>query len=466
MKNFLKYFGYWCVPGLLLLPIGGCFTHMSHFMGARPGMGEAIVVGTLDVVTMPVQIVVFGPMIVKECIRENTGERGRKKREAERRRKEVERYKEMLSSDFSQVYRNDEFFSITNTPARDALHDWLCAYGIHHPSTEEIDPFVERLIAAPEAAVALTPVFHQRNLSAELKRKLCVTLVEFSRAKNADERRGIMYWADEILSDDELRGLVLESQDETDCAIKDILRKREERRERARKEDDARAARRQEEEERQKRRAEEARRRHQRISELQVLARDIDAEYGRFVKTLSLRGELTVADSWARRLCNASEPLPSENVRKLAEVLTEPVEPWNTCCETLFGRPELTEEDLRGLYPRILKKMEERGIWRELGWRCAGVLIKNPNFPPDLARASYNEPVLSQLRIVYVIHHVGSLDASRRYELQGLDRKCDDLKRDFLKGKLAFDKFNAIRFELTKRFLPDDCPDDWIKSMP
>ena len=63
----------------------------------------------------------------------------------------------MLTSDFSQVYRNDEFFSITNTPARDALHEWLSAYGIHHPSKEEMDPFVERLIAVPEVAAALMP---------------------------------------------------------------------------------------------------------------------------------------------------------------------------------------------------------------------------------------------------------------------------------------------------------------------
>ena len=99
MKKFLKFLFYWCLPGLLLLPIGGCFSCLSHFMGSKPSTGEAIVAGALDVATMPVQIVVLGPIIAKEYIDANTGERGRKKREAERRRKELDRYKEMLTSD-------------------------------------------------------------------------------------------------------------------------------------------------------------------------------------------------------------------------------------------------------------------------------------------------------------------------------------------------------------------------------
>ena len=466
MKKFLKFLFYWCLPGLLLLPIGGCFSCLSHFMGSKPSTGEAIVAGALDVATMPVQIVVLGPIIAKEYIDANTGERGRKKREAEQRRKEIDGYKEMLTSDFSQVYRNDEFFSITNTPARDALYEWLRAYGNHFSPKEEIDHFVERLIAVPEVAAALMPVFHQRNLSVELKKKLCRTLIEFSRAKDSDTRSRIIHRADEIFSDEELRGLISESQDETDNAMNDLLRKREERRERERKEAEARAARQQAEEaELRKRREEENRRRQQRFRELRGAAKNIDAGIDEFVKTLPLRRESVVSNFWLQRLRNVSKPIPPENVRKFAEVLTEPGEPMSRCCQELFLRPELTEADLRNLYPRVLEKLAEEGEWQTEGWWYAGALIKNPNFPSDLALASYGEPLLTELRIVYVFHHVHSRNFEKG-ELQKFEQECDGLKRECRSGKISLEECNAKRFKLTKKYLPEECPEDWIKSIP
>ena len=466
MKKFLKYLFYWCVPGLLLLPIGGCFTAMSHFMGSSPSTGGAIVAGTLDVVTMPAQIVVFGPMIVADCIRQNTGECGRRKREAERRRKEVERYEEMLTSDFSQALCNEEFFSTTNTPAREALCHWLSAYGTHHPSREEIEPFVERLIEAPEAAVELTSVFYQRNLSDELKRKLCLSLVEFSRSQDSARRSGIVRLADKILSDEDLRGLISEAQDETSSALSDIMHKREEQRERERKEAEAMAARQQAEEAELRKRREEANRmRQQLIKELREAASNIDKEGDEFWNTLSLRRLPIIVGLWSSRLRNSSNSIPPENVRNLAEVLTEPGEPLNECCGPLFRRTELTEDDLRGLYPRVLKKLEENGEWRGQGWRCAGALIKNPNFPSDLVKASYSEPLLTELRAIYVFHHGNSLDVTYG-ELQQFELECDGLKRECRSGKISLEECNAKRFELTKKYLPEECPEDWVRSIP
>lgn len=127
----------------------------------------------------------------------------------------------------------------------------------------------------------------------------------------------------------------------------------------------------------------------------------VDAEYDEFAKALPVRGERIVVDSWEYRFRDTAKPLPLENVRKLAEILTEPGEPLNMCCGTLFKRPELTEDDLRGLYARILKKLEEDGEWQQNGWLYVGALIKNPRFPADLSRASYEEPLLSELRVLF-----------------------------------------------------------------
>lgn len=240
MKKFLKFLFYWCLPGLVMLPIGGCFTSFSHFMGSVPSTGELVVARALDVVTMPVQIVVFGPLLAIEYISANTGERGRRKREAKRRQDEIDRYKKMLSSDFTQVFRVEEFLSTTNTPARDALNEWLFTYG-HCPPSEEIDRFAERLIASPEVALVLTSVFYQRNLSVEMKRKLCLSLVEFSRKRNSNVCSRVMRCADMVFSDEELKGLISDKQDETDIALKNLLLERAERRERERELEERRA---------------------------------------------------------------------------------------------------------------------------------------------------------------------------------------------------------------------------------
>ena len=62
---------------ILALSTSGCFTAMSHFSGAQPSTSVNIVAGTLDVVTFPLQVVFFGPMVVEEWVNENTGEGAR-----------------------------------------------------------------------------------------------------------------------------------------------------------------------------------------------------------------------------------------------------------------------------------------------------------------------------------------------------------------------------------------------------
>ena len=51
-------------------------------------------------------------------------------------------------------------------------------------------------------------------------------------------------------------------------------------------------------------------------------------------------------------------------------------------------------------------------------------------------------------------------------ELQKFEQECDGLKRECCGGKISLKKSNARRFKLTKKYLPDECPDDWVKSIP
>ena len=464
MKKFLKFLVFWCIPGLLLMPIGGCFTIGAHFMGGSPSTAEAIGYGALDVVTMPVQIIIFGPMAVHELIDANTGERGRLKR----RRKDIERIKQELTADFSKVYADPDFLSPSNTVQRDALGEWLGWHSMNCPDRELIDPLAERLLDNQDAAYALMTILGQKNLSPDLKKKLCLSLIEGSRTQAKDQQSNVVNYIFNCkhLSEEELKGLVSDKSDSTDKVIGECLRMSvKARMDRRRREEEEAVRRKVQAEEDRKRELERRRAWERRTAELRELSKNIEAGHEEFVKSLPERGESAVVNYWRWRMHTAANPLPPENVRKLAEVLTEPGEPMSKCCRELFLRPELTEADLRRLYPRVLKKLAEEGEWRDEGWRYAGALIKNPNFPSDLARASYDESLLTELRIVYIFHHVHSRDLAKG-ELQKFEQECDGLKRECCGGKISLKKSNARRFKLTKKYLPDECPDDWVKSIP
>ena len=471
MKKVLRVVVCWCIPGMLLLPLGGCFSAMSHFMGASPSTGEAIGCATLDVVTMPVQAAVIGPFVLKECIDANTGERGR----AKRRQEEIGRYKQglkqELTADFSKVYSDAAFISPTNTPARETLGEWLGHYNVNHPRREEIDPLAERLLNDYDAAYALRSILAQKNLSPDLKKRLCVSLVEGSRTRTMDRQSKVvnLMLKRNYLSESELRSLISDKGDSTDKVIEESLRACAEAREEERKRGEEYAARvsaeaAEREAERRKREEERQRAQELRYKELQELAKGLKGGADEFRAALAVRNELAVCRAWAEMLNHGRDALPAENVRLLAEMMTEPGEPGRFYLRYLFPRLELTDKDLRRLYPRVLAKLREPGEWQKEGWRYAAALITNRNFPPDLVRLSYDEPLLTEFRICYVRHHWRP-DGTKRneLELQKFTQECDALKHDCEKGKISFDASSTRRFELTKKYLSAECPDDWDK---
>lgn len=467
-KTILRFAIRWSVSGLLLLPVGGCFSAMSRFMGHSPSTGEAVGCAALDVVTMPAQVVVFGPLLAKECIDANTGERGK----AKRRREEVGRHKQELTADFSKVYSDAAFLSATNTPQREALSEWLGYYNVNHPERELIDPLVERLLNDYDAAYALRSILGQKNLSADLKKRLCVSLIEGSRTRTMGRQSDVvdMMLYGNHLSENELKSLISGKGDSTDKAIAKCIRRREEAREEKRKCEEDYAARVRAETakwdaERRRREEELQRARERHYKEMEEVAKGLKGSVEEFRKALAVRNELAVRRVWTEMLNRRYDALPAENVRLLAETVTEPGEEGRSYLRYLFLRPELTGDDLRRLYPRVLAKLREPGGWQKEGLRYVGALIRNENFPLDLARASYKEPILSEFRIRYADRHKFD-DAMPRSEIPKFERECRALKRDIANGKISGDAINVRKFELTKKYLPAECPDDWVKSIP
>lgn len=445
---------------VVMLPLSGCFTAMSRFMHS-PGIGEAIAAGTLDVATLPVQIVVLGPLMLSEYIDENTGERGRKTKEREKFNEEVAKYERRLDSDFSLAYTDEAFLSDdTETPAHKALHKWLGEYGIHRPKQQQIDAFAEKIIETPKQANAYRVVLNQKNMSPTVKGKLCKALIEYARTLQADEQRSAASYIAPYLTDDEIKALISSEEDYVDGELQECLNRRDRRRE----EDHQREARKKaqkEEYDRCRKAMLEAR--ILREKQLIELSKGIDGGSEEFQQALAVRHEMVVANIWQRRFADKKAEFPPENIKNLAYAYTQSDEPLSFCCTTLFSRPELSADDVRELYGRMLYKLAKGKTQNIANCSLVGSLVKNEKCPPDVIEASYREPLLADLRRMYIIHHFHHFEGKARDNFM---KNAEMLFDEFSKGKgMSYERYSEKLFKLTKPLLPRECPEDWVKCI-
>ena len=122
----------------------------------------------------------------------------------------------------------------------------------------------------------------------------------------------------------------------------------------------------------------------------------------------------------------------------------------------LMSRTEFTDDDLRRYYGLLLERMREG--W---GWGIGGKLVRNPNTPEDVVAASYDEPLLVELRYTYVFHQL--YKKIGRVELQQLQRRHGEVVRD---PKLSLEQRNRRLMKEVSRFMPKTCPSDWRSSAP
>lgn len=449
-----------CLLCALMLPLSGCFTAMTHFMGGSPSVGEAIAAGALDVVTFPVQMVMFGSLALCEYIDNNTGEKGRRNKELKDFNREVMNYEQMLDSDFTLAYTEEAFLSDElGDTAHVALRRWLSMGGIRHPEQPQIDAFAEKIMESPRQADYYRVVLNQKNLSPEVKKKLCIVLIEYARTQLEDEQRSIAYYIARHLTDDEIKASISTANDFVDQAFQKHLDRK------AKQEEEKRQS-----EERRKAQEEEAKRQLKALHEARILrekqlielAKGIAGEEEEFQKAFAVRHEGVVASMWIRSFANKKAEFPPENIKRLAYAYTQIDEPVSHCCHTLFSRPELSADDVRALYGRMLfklRKIEARDIST---CYLVSSLVKNKNCPSDVIEASYKEPLLADLRRIYVIHHFDP-DVDMK-EKENFDKKAKKLFDEFnYKEDISYEQYSEKLFKLTKPLLPKECPEDWVK---
>ena len=449
--------------------LSGCFTAVSRmgsaWGGGGPSLGTQVVCGALDIVTSPIQIVIFGPMIVAELIDENTGEHGRANRARREHEKAVQGYKDMLDADFGCVFMDMDFQCATNRAAMDALNSWLACYGIHRVPGEQVRPYSVFVLEHPDVFRQLPALWRQQAFDEGARRKAFDAAVGLCRADGDKASLGLVR---ELVgcagvSDAELRGLAASSVPtngplakvfQGELGARAERRRREaERAERERKRREEEAARRRQEAERQRRESEERRRKWEaHRKEMMPFVQSISEDVERFRPALAWCRDGYVADRWRSRLGRRAEPLPVGNLRLLAEEVLRPGAEVPEYVGELMERPEFTGEDLRRYYGQMLACI--RGGWRTY---CMARLLHNANMPADLVRASYDEPLLASFRLCYLRHRLR--DAVPHGEWERIVRRTRELEgnRSLSPEKRA----KALDREI-QPFMPKACPADWL----
>ncbi len=477
MKKWLKFLMYWITSGLivaLVSPVSGCFSLVGNINinGGGASTGEKIVLGALDVVTLPVQIVVFGPFVVAECIDANTGERGRIKRETQAHQEAVETYKERLSKDRDCFLVDPDFSCPTNKAAMEALDGWLWHNKI---PAEKIRPFAEKVLASPGLLRNLRGLWAQAELSNDDRRKAFHAAVNLYLAEEGEEAFELVWFLvdreDSEIPDEELKFLLenkVGANERLKKGFQRVLKRREERRVEKKRRQEAEKKAKEVELARQKAFAERNRKlmeiqekeRLRHIERLKPFIASLEKPDGSFLRApLIWHRDKYVETAWARRLQQRKEPIPVENLRRLAEAVLQTGGRMPNYTDELLRRSEFTAEDLRLYYGWIIRSLRHGLARDELGVVLA--VLANPNVPEDVVRATYTEPKLVALRYTYFAHrHNGtvSIEEMRRV----LDRE-NETRSD---KKVSPEKKTKLLQKEIKKFLPKDCPSDWRKWLP
>lgn len=454
---------------LFVLPLSGCFTGMAHFMDNHPSTGGKIVAGTLDVVTFPVQAVVFGPMIVSDIIDSNTGERGRQKRIANER----SALRRKLEENFDLIYSNPDYLSPTNTLAREAVREYFRYKGYN-----SLDPGDARKLSGiassrHELAETLEPIWYRCDIPACDRIK---AVEEIDAHKEAHETprtlmKGILNHSD--VSDVELERLVARKEQHHMLAgvAEEIVEIRMRERERTARIEAERKAREErlriEAEEARRRRTEEARRKSEiRTAEMlkhnermRRIASNIWSEDGSFAEVLENIDDPIVGMAVSTALRDKSKPIPAENVEAIVNSGLNSTLKTMSVLRLALKRPELSAETLRGDYEALVKL--QRGD--ELYEFMTGYL-SNPNLPDDVSRRAWREPLLAECRKVFFYHSdmPGMNDARRERVMV----EMNEFAKEMHAKHFTRDERNKRLDSILKKYLPKEAPNGWVKKMP
>lgn len=381
----------------------GCFSIMADTSlsgkGGSASLGDRAFCLVLDAVTLPIQVVVFTPMLIEEYISENTGEGLQRKRKKEEYAKSLENYRMILKETPNAIFMNPDLLCATNRAVMEALNLWLPCEAESMP-VNTMRQYAEIVTQSPDLLRKLDGLWENRQLTAADRRKAFDAAVQLYLKDGDGEscrlvgnligKSGITdgelaeMLTGEVGANAELKTVVTKeidrrkSRHEYELRMSEEKRKRDEEKLRLKKERQMAAE-----------RASHERRLHHAKMHPYVEALTIN-DANAFRTALAWYRDGYVEDLWDHMLRTREETIPVENLRLLAETLFKAEAQPPFYIRYLFCRTEFEAEDLRNYYRQLVDRQNKgRNVLQAIA-----ILVCNPKTPNDVVEDSHNEQCL------------------------------------------------------------------------
>ena len=153
----------------------------------------------VDIATAPVQLSIMWPLALLERISSRTGERGRQRKERERRDAQVLRYRAILDEDFENVYAMSDFQCPTNQIAMETLDKWIwCRKGDASWCSNSLPRFAEHVMNHSEMMPQLKSMWRLGKLNPDMQQRGFQKALHLAEESPSEDVRWLL-WA--ILGD-------------------------------------------------------------------------------------------------------------------------------------------------------------------------------------------------------------------------------------------------------------------------
>jgi hypothetical protein len=189
------------------------------------------------------------------------------------------------------------------------------------------------------------------------------------------------------------------------------------------------------------------------------LAKNITAEPEAFAEVIPYLGDDVVENVVYRALMKKEQPFPATNLVCIIDESIRSKRRHQHVLRMALKRQELTAEQLRAYYPKVVELQRIEGVSE-----CMSGLLANPNLPVDVARAAWHEPQLAEVRDTYLYHVVLlQMGADERERFRAERRAAEAEWGKKCKGRSDRNK-RLDSFQ--RKYLPKEMPEGWTRALP
>ena len=156
-------------------------------------------------------------------------------------------------------------------------------------------------------------------------------------------------------------------------------------------------------------------------------------------------------------LCSDTNSIPIGNLRAIADWSLQHPDEIGHDAFLLMIRPEFSPEILREYFPALMSDFKYHSGLHGL--------LCNGNVPKELSDQAYRAPQFSWMRRHYFLKVYYKEDVLK-YDYDSLQRAFDTFSADMRAKNLSHDQYCQELDRFLKRFLPEDRPEHWLWRFP